>query len=76
MFTALWLLLTRGAGCVRRSVTPSSSSQRSWLANGTILRGWALAAQSQGEAGVAQIRQGLAVLTEAFEFVATTGERW
>ena len=31
-----------------------------WLANGTILQGWALAAQGQGEAGVAQIRQGLA----------------
>jgi class 3 adenylate cyclase/DNA-binding winged helix-turn-helix (wHTH) protein/predicted ATPase len=80
-----------------------------WLANGTILQGWALAVQGQGEAGVAQIRQGLAahratgeeierpyflallvevygalgqaeaglaVLTEAFELVATTGERW
>jgi predicted ATPase len=81
----------------------------SWLANGTIMQGWALAAQDQGEAGMAQIRQGLtahqatgeeierpyflallaeaygalgqadaglAVLTEAFALVATTGERW
>jgi predicted ATPase len=30
------------------------------LALGTILRGWALAAQGQGEEGIAQIRQGLA----------------
>jgi predicted ATPase len=31
-----------------------------WLAGGTILRGWALAAQGQTEAGIAQLRQGLA----------------
>jgi predicted ATPase len=31
-------------------------------ANGTILRGWALAMQGQGEEGVAQIRQGIAAL--------------
>src|SRR5262249_30212889 len=31
-----------------------------WLAMGTILRGWALAEQGQGEAEVAQMRQGLA----------------
>jgi tetratricopeptide (TPR) repeat protein len=31
-----------------------------WLAGGNIVRGWALAAQGQGAAGVAQIRQGLA----------------
>ena len=31
-----------------------------WLAVGTILHGWALAAQGQGEAGIAQMRQGLA----------------
>ena len=31
-----------------------------WLAVGTLQRGWALAAQGQGEAGMAQIRQGLA----------------
>ena len=30
-----------------------------WLAAGTILRGWALAAQGQGEEGIAQMRQGL-----------------
>jgi predicted ATPase len=32
-----------------------------WLAMGTILRGWALAEQGQGEEGIAQTRQGLAV---------------
>jgi predicted ATPase len=31
-----------------------------WLAWGIIIRGWALAEQGQGEAGIAQIRQGLA----------------
>src|SRR5262249_32190643 len=31
-----------------------------WLANGTVQRGWALVAQGQGEAGIAQLRQGLA----------------
>ena len=31
-----------------------------YLAQGTILRGWALAAQGQGEEGMAQMRQGLA----------------
>ena len=31
-----------------------------WLALGTLLRGWALAEQGQGEEGIAQIRQGLA----------------
>ena len=31
-----------------------------WLANGTVLRGWALAVQGQGEEGMAQVRQGLA----------------
>jgi predicted ATPase len=30
-----------------------------WAANGTILRGWALAMQGQGEEGMAQIRQGI-----------------
>jgi class 3 adenylate cyclase/predicted ATPase len=31
-----------------------------WLAFGTILRGWAVAEQEQGEEGIAQIHQGLA----------------
>jgi predicted ATPase len=31
-----------------------------WAANGTILRGWALAMQGQGEEGMAQLRQGIA----------------
>ena len=31
-----------------------------WGARGTILHGWALAMQGQGEAGIAEIRQGLA----------------
>ena len=30
-----------------------------WLANGTILRGWALTAQGEGAEGIAQIHQGL-----------------
>jgi adenylate cyclase len=33
-----------------------------WLAWGTILRGWALGEQGQGEAGIAQIRHGLAAV--------------
>jgi predicted ATPase len=31
-----------------------------WAAQGTMLHGWALALQGQGEAGLAQLRQGLA----------------
>ena len=31
-----------------------------WAAMGTILRGWALAMQGQGEEGLAQVRQGIA----------------
>jgi predicted ATPase len=31
-----------------------------WVAGGTFFRGWALAAQGQAEAGIAQLRQGLA----------------
>ena len=31
-----------------------------WVARGTVLHGWALAMQGQGEAGLAAIRQGLA----------------
>jgi predicted ATPase len=33
-----------------------------WAARGTTLRGWALAMQGQGEAGLAQLRQGMAAL--------------
>jgi predicted ATPase len=33
-----------------------------WAAVGTSLRGWALAMQDQGEAGMAQVRQGIAAL--------------
>jgi class 3 adenylate cyclase/predicted ATPase/ABC-type transport system involved in cytochrome c biogenesis ATPase subunit len=33
-----------------------------WAMFGKIMRGWALAAQGEGEQGIAQIRQGLAVL--------------
>jgi predicted ATPase len=31
-----------------------------WVAGGTSLRGWALALQGQGQAGIAQLRQGIA----------------
>jgi class 3 adenylate cyclase/predicted ATPase len=42
-----------------------------WATLGTILRGWSLAMQGQGEAGIAQIRQGIAACrtTEAALFV-------
>jgi predicted ATPase len=33
-----------------------------WAAQGTVLRGWALAMQGQGAAGIARIRQGLTAL--------------
>jgi predicted ATPase len=33
-----------------------------WAAYGTSMRGWALAMQGQGEAGLAQVRQGIAAL--------------
>jgi predicted ATPase/class 3 adenylate cyclase len=36
-----------------------------WLAWGTMMRGWALAKQEQGEAGMAQLRQGLAAVRAA-----------
>ena len=38
---------------------PSRSFRSGWRM-GTILRGWALAEQGQGEEGITQIRQGLA----------------
>ncbi len=41
-----------------------------WLAQGTILRGWALTEQGQGEEGIVQIRQGLAA------WQATGTELW
>jgi predicted ATPase len=42
----------------------------SWLANGTVQRGWALATQGQGEAGIAQLHQGLAAHRATGEEVA------
>jgi predicted ATPase len=36
-----------------------------WAAEGTRLRGWALALQGQGEEGMAQVRQGIAALRAA-----------
>src|SRR5919198_3412537 len=39
-----------------------------WLAEGTILRGWALAARGQGAQGITRMRQGLAA------YRATGGE--
>ncbi len=41
-----------------------------WLAAGTILQGWALAAQGQGEEGIAQIRRGEAA------YQATGAQIW
>jgi predicted ATPase len=41
-----------------------------WLVAGTILQGWALAEQGQGEEGITQIRQGLSV------HQATGSELW
>jgi predicted ATPase len=41
-----------------------------WLAGGMILRGWALAAQGHGAAGVVQIRQGLAARQTPGEEIA------
>ena len=32
-----------------------------WLAEGTMLRGWALAEQGQGTEGIRELRRGLAV---------------
>ena len=51
-----------------------------WVAWGTILQGWALAEQGQGEEGIAQMRQGLAAFratgAEAFRpyFLALLAE--
>ena len=46
-----------GRGCHGPRDRPGVSQR---LAQGTVLRGWALAAQGQGEEGIAQIQQGLA----------------
>jgi predicted ATPase len=43
-----------------------------WLAWAMVIRGWALAKQGQGEAGIAQIRQGLAGVQAAGAEVART----
>jgi predicted ATPase len=42
----------------------------SWLANGTILRGWALAVQGQGEEGTEQLYQGMAARRATGEEIA------
>jgi len=44
-----------------------------FLAWGTFRRGWALAAQGQGEAGIAQMQQGLAALRAVGTEVGRTG---
>src|SRR5215813_35915 len=41
------------------------------LAWGTLIRGWALAQQGQGEAGIAQLRQGLAAFQAAQQTLVT-----
>jgi DNA-binding SARP family transcriptional activator/predicted ATPase len=77
----------------RAEAAISLSTERSfplWLALGLALRGWALVEQGQGEAGIAQLRQGLeawgttgaemfrpqilALLTEAYGKVGQTEE--
>ena len=40
------------------TLTTEQGFAQSWLAVGTILRGWALAAQGQAEEGIAQMKQG------------------
>jgi predicted ATPase len=47
----------------RAEATISLSTEQgfpSWLAQGTVMRGWALAEQGQAEEGIPQIREGLA----------------
>ena len=50
--------------CTSTQRPPSRSATEQgfplWAAMGTILRGWALAMQGQGEEGMAQVRQGIA----------------
>jgi predicted ATPase len=57
-----WSCPERQAGQERAEAAITLSTEQGfphWLARGTILRGWALAEQGQGEAGIAQIHQGL-----------------
>jgi predicted ATPase len=42
----------------------------SWLANGTMLQGWALAVQSEGEEGITQLYQGMAARRAIGEEIA------
>jgi len=66
LFFTAWLHQVSRAGQVAQewaeAVITLSSEQgfALWLAGGTILRGWMLGEQGQGEEGIAQIRQGLA----------------
>ena len=66
-----WPLLPGSISSAERGKQPKSGQRQLialsteqgfpfWLAWGTILRGWALAEQGQGEEGIAQMRQGLA----------------
>ena len=61
---SLHQLPPRGAGVQEQAETASTlaTAQGFPLCGGwgTILRGWALAAQGQGEEGLAQMQQGLA----------------
>jgi class 3 adenylate cyclase/predicted ATPase len=41
-----------------------------WTAQGTIFRGWALAMQSQGEAGMAQVHQGITAVRSTGQVLA------
>ena len=64
-FTAMLHHLYREAQATQERVEELIALSREqgftqWLALGVLMRGWALAAQGQGETGIAQIRQGLA----------------
>ena len=56
-----WLVLERAEAVVDLATTHGFAL---WEAQGTILRGWALAMQGQGATGIAQIRQGLTALED------------
>jgi predicted ATPase len=47
-----------------------------WVARGTVLHGWALAMQGQGEVGLAAMRQGLAAELAALAVLDTTELRY